>query len=327
MITIIYQIAFLFFLCFILIKSADQVVVAVHRLSTNSTSVAFLISALFLAIATSLPELFVGITSGLSNISSLSFGNVAGANIANITLVGGVAAFLAGKVKINPALVSREIMIAGIAGVLPFILIFIDNGLNRVDGLILILCYVAYSLSFFKDRFAHIVSSLKEPGFFYKFFRKLNHIDADKSKETLRLIAGVIVLLFSSNILVSLAKNLAGEIGVPVFLIGLVILSVGTTLPELVFSIRSLKDGEATIFLGNLLGSIIINSTLIIGIAAFLSPIETFPVKDYLYAFVTFILIFSIFWMFLKSKLSLSRKEGFVLILIYITFVVLEFIL
>ncbi len=323
--TILY-IVILFVLCFALIKSADQVVLAVHRLSKNSTSVAFIISALFLAIATSLPELFVGITSGLSGISSLSFGNVVGANIANISLVAGIAAFITGGVNIHQKFVQREILIAGVAGILPFILVFIDGNLNRVDGLILIFAYLAYALSFFKERFLHIAENLREPDFFYKLFRRLNHIDVNRSKEIGRLFLGIMALLFSANILVSVAKTLAGSIGIPVFLVGLIIVSIGTTLPELVFSIRSLREGEPTMFLGNLLGSIIINSTLITGIAIVLSPIQNFIFSEYLVAFSAFIIVFFLFWLFTKSKFRLDKREALILLGLYIVFVVVEFI-
>lgn len=323
--TILY-IALLFVLCFALIKSADQVVLAVHRLSKNSTSVAFIISALFLAIATSLPELFVGITSGLSGISSLSFGNVVGANIANITLVAGIAAFVAGGVNIHQKFVRNEILIAGIAGILPFILVFIDGELGRVDGLILIFAYLAYALSFFKERFFHIAENLKEPDFFYKLFRKLNHVDVNKSKEIGRLFLGIIALLFSANILVSVAKSLAASIGIPIFLVGLIIVSIGTTLPELVFSMRSLKEGEPTMFLGNLLGSIIINSTLITGVAVMLSPIKNFIFNEYLVAFTAFVVVFFLFWLFTRSKFRLDKREALILLALYITFAAIEFI-
>ncbi len=308
-----------FVLSFFLIKSADQVVVAVHRLSKNSTSGAFVISALFLAIATSLPELFVAITSGISGVSSLSLGNVIGANIANLTLVVGLSIIIVGSVDIHQKFIKKEIYLAGVAAVLPFILAFIGGGLSRVDGLILIFAYGVYALSFF-------LKKQKESDFSYKLFRKIHHVEHIKSKEIARLLFGIIALLVSANLLVFIARLLADKIGIPVFLVGLILVSIGTTLPELAFSIDALKNKEPAMFLGNLLGSIIVNSTLILGIAVTLSPINNFIVNKYLVAALAFIFIYLVFWGFTRTKFRLDRREAIILFLIYIVFAILEFV-
>lgn len=323
---IILQILILVFLSFVLIKSADQVIIAVHRLSKNSKSIAFLISAIFLAIATSLPELFVGINSGLDGLSSLSFGNIIGANIANITLVAGFATLIVGKVEIHQKFVNKEVFIAILAGVLPFVLVFIDGNLSRIDGIILICAYLLYVFSFFKERLAHITEDLRDENFFHKLFRGVSHIDGKKSKEVLRLILGVVFLLISSNMLVEVAEELSISIGISVFIVGLIILSIGTTLPELAFSINALKENEPTMFYGNLLGSIIVNSTLIIGIAATISPINNFILSKYTIALIVFTITYILFALFTLSKKRLDRWEGGVLVLIYLVFLVLEFI-
>lgn len=322
---ILFLLGIIFILCLVLIKSSDEVVLAVHRLSKNSTAVSFTISAIFLAMATSLPEMFVSITSGISKTSSLSLGNVIGANIANITLVAGVATILIGSVDVHQKFVKKEVLIAGIFGILPFALLFIDGSLQKSDGLILILAYILYSLSFFKERFMHISQNLKESHFFYKTFRKIKHVDSKKAKEILRLIMGVLILLTSSNALVSVSKILATNIGIPIFIIGLFVVSIGTTLPELAFSIRSLRSGEPVMFLGNLLGSIIVNSTLITGIAIFLSPISGFMVGSYLTAFIVFLVVFILFWLFTRSKMIFERWEALILVFVYLIFAILEF--
>ena len=140
------------------------------------------------------------------------------------------------------------------------------------------------------------------------------------------IFIGIAVLLFSANLIVVVAKTLAGEIGIPVFLVGLFLLSVGTTLPELAFSVRSLEDGQPTMFLGNILGSIIVNSTLIVGTVALLSPVVDFVAVEYELALFTFVFVYVLFWMFTKTKLSLSRWEAGGLFLIYLIFIVLEFV-
>lgn len=228
---IIGLIALIYFLAVILIKSADHVVIALRRLSASAGSRgAFVFSALLLAIATSFPELFVAITSSLEGSGSLSLGNVLGANIANISLVAGIAGLVAGKVSVHGEFLKRDVWIALCAGILPILLI-LDGELSRVDGLILLSIYGAYATSFFKKRFVQIGEEIRSGTFIHKFFRRVTHIDGSKTRETARLFLAVAALLFSASLIVKTAEKLAVEANVPVFLIGLILLSIGTTLP------------------------------------------------------------------------------------------------
>ena len=311
-------------LSFILIKSTDQVVIAIRRLSRESSSKAFVISALLIALSTSFPELSVGITSALEGVPSLSLGNVLGANITNISLVAGLSALVVGRVHIQNKFLKRDVFVALTAGILPLFLV-LDGNLSKIDGLILISLYGAYSSSFFKRRFLEIALEHKKESFIHRFLRKFSHIDSLKTKEAARLFIGIAVLLLSASLIVRVATELSYIAKIPVFLIGLVILSVGTTLPELAFSFRSLEDNEPSMYFGNILGSIIANSTLIVGITALIMPIKVDGIREYVFAAGTFVATFLIFWYFVKSKLRLDRWEAGVLLIIYITFVVVEF--
>lgn len=316
----------IYILSFILIRAADHVVIALRHL-TKSTGPrgAFVFSALLLALATSFPELSVAVTSALEGSPNLSLGNILGANIANLSLVVGAAALLVGKVNVHGEFLRRDVWIALVAGILPIVLVF-DGELSRVDGLILLSLYGAYASSFFKDRFLEIGNEIREGTFIHRFFRKVNHIDGNKTKEAARLFLGIAALLVSANLIVNAAQSLAVLANVPVFLIGLILLSIGTTLPELGFSIKSLQDKEPTMFFGNLLGSIIANSTLVIGIAAAVSPIRVAAIEEYLIAAITFVVVFLMFWIFIRSKLKLERWEAGVLLAVYLAFVVIEFL-
>jgi len=321
---IVFLILLILLFSFVLIKSADQVVLALRRLSRGSKSTGFILSALLIALATSFPELFVGITSALEGTPALSLGNVMGANIANISLVAGLSAWVVGKVNVHGQFLRRDVTIALIAGTLPLILIF-DGQLGRTDGLILIAVYGAYASSFFKHRFLQIAEEHKKGSYIQRFLRKFTQIDGNKSKEAARLFVGVAMLLVSANIIVRIARVLAEAAGIPVFLVGLILVSIGTTLPELAFSFRALEDKEPTMFFGNILGSIIANSTLVVGITAAISPITIAAKSEYMVAAAAFILIFLQFWFFIKSKLRLDRWEAAALLVLYLAFVVVEF--
>jgi len=312
---------------FLLIKSADMVVVSLRRLSSTTHTKVFVLSSILLAAATSFPELFVGITSALEETPHLSFGNVLGANIANISLVAGLSGFIVGRVNVHGELIRKEVAIAAIAGIFPLILA-LDGRLSRVDGLILVFTYLGYASSFFKIRFLEIANQIRKDGFFLRFVRKFMnvHIEVNYTKEWGKFFLGIILLLLSADIIVKIAKELAQAADIPIFLVGLIIISIGTTLPELAFSFRSLEDREPSMYFGNLLGSIIANSTLILGVTSLIYPIQIVAVEKTAVAAAAFIVIFLIFWFFIRSKLRLERWEAFSLLIIYSIFVVVEFL-
>ncbi|MEJ2347707.1 MAG: calcium/sodium antiporter [Patescibacteria group bacterium] len=309
---------------FILIKSADLVIVALRRIAKQTKTGIFALSAVILALGTSFPELFVSITSALEKTPNLTFGVVVGSNIANISLVAGLTAFIVGKVNVHGDFLKRDTAIALIAGILPLLLI-LDGRLSRVDGLVLIIVYVAYTTGFFRGRFLEIAEEQKKEGFFYGFLRRFNNFETATTKEYGRLFIGVALLLFSADMIVKFSTQLATMIGVDVFLIGLILLAAGTSLPELAFSLRSLEEHQPSMFFGNLLGSTITNSTLVIGLAAFIYPIDIVAQGEYIIAIGTFLLVFISFWYFIRSKHRLDRWEAGLLLLFYFIFLVLEF--
>ena len=312
-------------LSFVLIKSADLVIVAIRRLSRDTSRKSFIFSALILAVGTSFPELSVAITSALEKSSSLTLGVIIGSNIANIALIGGITSLIAGRITVRGDYLKKDVGIALVAGILPLLLI-IDGVLSRVDGLILLTVYFAYASSFFKHRFLQISQEQREENFIYRFVRRFNHISSEKKREMGKLFVGIALLLFSADAIVKLSSSLAIHANIPIFVIGLIILAVGTSLPELAFSLRSVTDHEPSMFFGNLLGSTIANSTLIIGIASFISPIEVAAVDQYFKAVIAFIVVFIVFWLFIRSKHRLERWEGGLLLLLYFLFLVVEFV-
>ncbi|OGM01946.1 hypothetical protein A2115_03770 [Candidatus Woesebacteria bacterium GWA1_41_8] len=309
---------------FLLIKSADLAIVGLRRLTKGSSTGVFTFSAIILALGTSFPELFVGITSALEKESNLTLGVVIGSNIANIALVGGLAALFAGRVRVHGDYLKHDVWIAMVAGVLPLFLV-LDKTLSRVDGLILLAMYLAYATGFFRKRYEQIGREQQEESFAYRFFRKFNHIESKKTKEFGRVFVGIALLLFSADVIVKLSTTLATYAGIPLFVVGLVILAVGTSLPELAFSLRSLEDHEPSMFFGNLLGSIIANSTLIVGVASLINPIRIVAVHEYFLAVGAFAIIFLTFWFFIRTNHILERWEAGLLLLLYVVFLIQEF--
>lgn len=309
----------------VLIKSADLTLSALKSLTRELHAKVFAISAIILAIATSLPELFVGITSALEGTSHLSLGNIMGANIANLSLVAGVSAIFTGRVLVHDKVVFKEIFLAGGAAMLPIILL-IDGSLSRIDGIILLVVYLVYATSFFKLRFMEVGKHHMSSKSFFRFIKHVEEVEQKSEKTLAHLIVGVIFLLLSANFIVKFASNLAEISGVPLFIIGAVILSIGTTLPEMVVSLESLKKGSSSVFFGSILGSLIVNSTLILGLVAVISPVQDSNIGKYTITLMAFAIIFFLFWLFTRTKGKLDRWEAVILLLVYISFAIIEFL-
>jgi cation:H+ antiporter len=310
---------------FVLIKSADLVIVALRRISKQTKTGVFALSAIILALGTSLPELFVGVTSAIEKSPNLALGVVLGSNIANTAFVIGLTAFVVGKVNVYGGYLKRDLVIAFIAGLLPLFLI-LDGSLNRIDGLILLAVYAAYATGFFRARYEEVAKEHEKESFFYRFIRKFNQVNGVKTREFGRLFVGIALLLFSADMIVRLSSQLALSAKIPLLVVGLIILAVGSSLPELAFSFRSLEDNEPSMFFGNLLGSTIANSTLIIGATSLIQPIMVKALSEYFVAAVAFMIVFISFWLFVRSKHRLERWEAAVLLLMYIAFIVVEFL-
>lgn len=309
------------FFSFLLVKATDILMVNLKSLVSRTRIGAFAISGLIMALGTSMPELFVGITSALRGTPNLSLGNVIGANIANLSLIIGGAALIGGTVHVQGTFLRRDVFYAFLAGTAPMVLLF-DKNLSRLDGLILLILYGFYQMTVFKEQRVMITNGGE--GFIPRLIRRLNHRGA--RRELGWILLGLLLLLFSADMLVRLAKLIAVALNIPILLVGLILISIGTCLPELAFGIKAIKEHQPQMVFGNLLGSIVANATLIIGLVALISPIRIQAFSQYLLATMAFVIIFATFYLFIRTKHRLDRWEGAVLIGFYLIFVLSELV-
>jgi cation:H+ antiporter len=313
---------FIFLFSLLLIKATDILIINLKAFAKASRMGDFVVTTLILALATSLPEFFVGITSALEGQPNLSLGNVVGSNIANISLVIGGAALIGGSFAVRGVFLRRDVFYAFLAGAAPLFLL-LDRGLSRVDGLILLALYGFYNVWVLAERRKEM-TQMEEEGIVSRFLRRLNH--KGTRRELGWIFLGMALLLFSADMIVRLAMKIALGIQIPIFLVGLFLVSVGTTLPELAFEIKVVRKQKSSMVFGNLLGSIVANGTLIIGVVSLISPIKIQAFEEYLLATVTYVVIFSIFYYFIRTKRKLERWEGAFLIGFYLAFVLAEFV-
>lgn len=321
---VIGQVGLLLLFCLGLIKSTELIVASLKRLARRSRLGSFGITAFILALATSLPELVVGITASVEGLPSVVLGNVLGSNIADISLVIGGASIAAGSLRVVGEKIRRDLYLTFGAALLPMLLIA-DQVLSREDGLVLLVIYVILMSTFMRKHAKEVGQHVLEESPVRRLLLAVSHRGG--RGDLGRLIIGVAVLLFSSHMIVQLSEAIATGLGLPVLLIGLFLVAIGTSLPELVFEMKAVVAGQTSMAFGDLLGSVVANSTLILGVAAVIAPIRLNGdgLLPYATAIAAFVVLYLTFVYFTRSKSRLERWEGMVLLLLYFGFVVLEF--
>lgn len=313
----------------ILISSLTKMAVF---LQMSEYAVAFII----MGIATSVPEIFLAISSSIGGIGELSFGNVLGANILNITLLIGLIAIFAGGIEASPTIKNNTSPMVVII-ILPFLLSF-DGRLDWLDGVLLIAVYFFYlsrmvgrEHKFEKTRFK-LSGSMSQPTEKEEVSYRIKKgmplyipYDTDVIKQVFVFLGAIVLLLAASFLIISASRSMAETLHLGLVSFGILIVAMGTTVPELVFGIRSvmLKHDEMTV--GNAFGSVAVNSSLVLGIAALISPVHlNINPRFYFYAF--FILAsFALLKYLLKGeKIAITKKEGLILILVYVLFAVIN---
>lgn len=309
---------------YLLIKATDHLVSELRDISQITHLGKFGLTAFLLAFATSLPELVVGVASAIEGRPMLSLGNILGSNIANISLVMGGAAIIGGSINVVGEFLKRDLFSTFLAGSMPLLLL-IDGALTRLDALVLLAVYVWYTYTVLAEKTEELAAYQEsELPFITRLFSRLRQGEA--KRHYLLMLVWVFVLLFSADMLVRISIVLAGFLGIPIILIGLFFVAVGTSLPEFAFEIRAVRSGETAMVYGNLLGSVVANSTLILGLTALIHPIKLDGgFQPYLLATVAFVVIFGLFWLFVSTKRILERWEGVLLLIVYLLFAIFEF--
>ncbi|MBU2563995.1 sodium:calcium antiporter [Patescibacteria group bacterium] len=303
--------------CFVLIKSGGFLVKILIMLSRYFKLTEYVFSFVLMAFATSVPELFVGITSGIRGLSNISLGNIIGANLINLTLTLGIIVIVSKGLKIQSKIAKKDAWIVLFISLLPLLLLF-DKNLSRGEGVLLVLVFAWYIYRILKDKDA--------------FHKRMDHMKRDVGayiklvKNFLYFFIAFIFLIISSLVVVETAKLIAIELYLPLALVGIILVAIGTSLPELVFGVRAAVTKHEGLSLGTLIGSIVVNSTFILGLVAIIHPIQLESLNViYIGGFfmVVSILLVNIF---ISSKEKISWKQGLFLILFYVAFLIVEFL-
>lgn len=260
------------------------------------------------AFGTSSPELVVSLKAALQGNGDISLGNVIGSNIANIALILGVAALIR-PMKVQAQVVKREIPIMIIVTLL-LLLFLINNEINRLEGVIFFIGVIIYSV-------ISIMLAKKE-----KNVAVEEEFADGFAKKSLKIwiaipfiVIGLALLVLGANLFLEAAVEIAKKIGMSQAVIGLTIVAIGTSLPELVTSAVASYKNEADIAIGNVVGSNVFNILLILGITAIIIPVSALGITmiDIIVMLVTAIIVLPMTW----TKFVLNRWEGAILLIGY----------
>lgn len=316
----------------LLVKGADIFVEGSSTIAKILKIPPLIIGLTIVAFGTSAPEAAVSITAALNGQNGMAMGNVVGSNIFNLLIVVGISGFIK-TLSVDKAIISKEFPFLLLTSILLFILTFdvslqgtTTNILSRGDGLVLLMFFAIFMYSLLKSALSSMNNpSLEETSISFDS-ASIGYNDDTLVKEKtnskilvkniLASIIGIILIILGGNMVVSSASNIASDFGVSDQLIGLTIVSIGTSLPEFVTSIIAAIKGESSIALGNVIGSNVFNILFVLGASATISPMSIDPV---LFIDTLFMIIVTLItYLFAIQKRDINKVESIVLVLLYI---------
>ena len=287
--------------------STGLILSSVEHISKRIKISSFSISFFVLGILTSVPELALGINSIAIKDPRIYAGNLIGATIVIFLFVIPIFAILGNGVKLSHEIKGRNMFMIFLVIIAPSIFL-INGSLTVLEGIVLVFLYFFLLLHLEKSQnLLEKIASIPEQ---YR-----NNV----GKNALKIVLGIILVLFSANQVVKETVYFSGLLGISAFLIGLLFLSIGTNLPELFLAIRAVLDKKKSIAFGDYLGSAAANS-LLFGVLTIINGKTIFVNGDSTINFAFLILALAAFYYFSKSKNDISRAEGIVLLFIYLSF-------
>ena len=288
----------------LLVKGADFFVDGASSIAAKLKVPSLIIGLTVVSMGTSLPEAAVSISASLKGSNAISLGNVIGSNIFNLLMVVGISSVIL-PIVTDKDILKRD-MPVNIASTIILLVMLLDGTLGRIEAAILLLLLIAYILFLIRSALKNRAEEEEESNVL------------SWTKSLIFTVAGAAAIIFGGNVVVNNAKIIAMNLGMGETLVGLTIVAIGTSLPELVTSIIAAKKGDSGIAMGNAVGSCIFNILFILGMAGVIQPMTA----DSAFFIDTGILIgvSLIMLLFAFTKKKTDRVEGAISVLIYIAY-------
>lgn len=288
-----------------LVYGADFIINQSEKIALHYNISAFVIGATLVALGTSLPEMAVSISASLQGSGDIAVANVIGSTIFNIALVLGVVFIISKKVQPKRDLFAKDSAWA-LFPILIFIIMSIDGKLSRIDGiifLVLMLAYLVFLIS--SDQVEEVDDELKKEKFAL-------------GKVSVLLAIGFVFTIVGADFAIVSAGNIAREFGVSEWLIGILLVAFGTSLPELTISIKAAMNNNADLAIGNIIGSNVANFTMVLGLSSLVNPLN---VNLSLNMFdITTAFVLSLMLVFITANKLYNKSAGIVLLLVLALF-------
>lgn len=294
----------------LLVKGGDYLVEGSVSIARKAKLSSMVIGMTVIGFGTSAPEMLVSVNAALADSPGIALGNVVGSNIANIALILGVTGLLFTCATDKHTLrVDLPFMIFACAALFA---VGMTGEIGRIAGIVGMLSLVAF-----------LVWQIRAS-------RRMGDADVPQAENTplhslpvsaIMVVLSIAAMIFGANLLVEGAKNVASALGVTERVIGLSVVAVGTSLPELFASVMSAKRGETDLAIGNIIGSVSFNVFFVVGVSAAISPI---PESDqgFFLDYLLMVVLAVLLWFFLFTRRTLERWEGALLLAIYVAYIV-----
>lgn len=298
-----------------LLKGSDYMIDGATSMARRMKISDLFIGLTIIAFGTSTPELIINVIASLSGTTDIAIGNVIGSNIANILLALGVTAIVSPLV-IKHDMVWKEIPLSILAASLLLIMVndtHFDNslfsGVSRLDGMLLIALFGGFLYYVY-----HMARSSRA---------EIKHTRPHYRLPIAMLVflAGIIGLTIGGQLVIVAAKNIAGMIGMSQAFIGLTLVALGTTLPELMISVVAAVKKHADIAIGNVIGSNILNISWALGLSAIIRPIPFAPSYNLDLIVLILVTVLLFLWLTLSKWFRISRRQGVVLVFLYLVYI------
>jgi len=296
----------------ILIKGADFLIDGASSLAKKMSISEIAIGLTIVAFGTSAPELIVNVFASVGGHHEITFGNILGSNIFNILMVLGIAGIIS-TISVKRNTILKEIPFLLAATLLAFALAIWNSDLSLFDGVIL--------LAFLVTFFIYVIGFLKAKPLLGSDIKERTYLTT-----ILLMIMGMVGLFFGGKFVVDNAVKIALYFGVSEKFIGLTIVALGTSLPELVTSIIAITKGRNDLAIGNVIGSNIYNILLVLGVSSLIAPIHYDVTLNIDFIFLCVITIMLFITMFIGKKHKLTKIEACFFVFLYLSYLAFLFI-
>lgn len=289
----------------LLIKGSDFFVDGSSNIASILKVPTLIVGLTIVAFGTSAPEAAVSITSSLAGSNALALSNVIGSNLFNMMLIIGLCALL-NELKITKQVLNVDLpFLVFLTGVLTAFILF-GWKITRIEGIILLILIISYV--------AYLVHNARKS----EESKVVEKPKMSLLRSIIYIVGGVAGIIIGADFVVDSASYIAMAFGMSETLVGLTIVAMGTSLPELVTSLTALRKGENELIIGNVIGSNIFNISMVLGASSAISPIVVNP--NMLTDIALMLGVTILFFIFGKTQSKYDKKEGFILVALFIAY-------